>query len=148
LDHKDTRVLTKAMRAVQEILRQDAENRGKRFVVDVESDSSDEEEEEEEIPVSKKKASKPVEPAKPVKAEKADVMSMLLRRFSQPPAAPAASAAPEPVASVDEFAPPEAEAFNPAFDVTPARLIRGIITERGVIAPVTQAEVARVLGGD
>jgi methylthioribose-1-phosphate isomerase len=46
------------------------------------------------------------------------------------------------------IAPPEAEAFNPAFDVTPARLIRGIITERGVIAPVTQAEVARVLGGD
>ena len=44
------------------------------------------------------------------------------------------------------IAPPEAEAFNPAFDVTPARLIRGIITERGVIAPVTQAEVARVLG--
>jgi len=49
------------------------------------------------------------QPASPVKAEKADVMSMLLRRFSQPPAAPAASAAPEPVASVDEFAPPEAE---------------------------------------
>ena len=44
------------------------------------------------------------------------------------------------------IAPPEAEAFNPAFDVTPARLIRGIITERGVIAPVTQAEVARILG--
>ncbi len=70
LDHKDTRVLTKAMRAVQEILRQDAENRGKRFVADVDSDSSDEEEEE-EIPTPKKKASKPVEPAKPVKAEKA-----------------------------------------------------------------------------
>lgn len=45
------------------------------------------------------------------------------------------------------IAPPEAEAFNPAFDVTPARLIRGIITERGVIAPVTPDEVARVLGG-
>lgn len=45
------------------------------------------------------------------------------------------------------IAPPEADGFNPAFDVTPARLIRGIITERGVIAPVTQAEVLRVLGG-
>jgi methylthioribose-1-phosphate isomerase len=44
------------------------------------------------------------------------------------------------------IAPPAAEAFNPAFDVTPARLIRGIITEKGVIAPVTRAEVARVLG--
>lgn len=44
------------------------------------------------------------------------------------------------------IAPPSAEAFNPAFDVTPARLIRGIITEKGVIAPVTRAEVARVLG--
>ena len=44
------------------------------------------------------------------------------------------------------IAPPEAEAFNPAFDVTPARLIRGIITERGVIEPVTRDEVARVIG--
>jgi len=30
-------------------------------------------------------------------------------------------------------APPGAPAFNPAFDVTPADLIRGIITERGVL---------------
>ena len=44
------------------------------------------------------------------------------------------------------IAPPEAEAFNPAFDVTPARLIRGIITERGVIEPVTRDAVARVIG--
>ncbi len=71
LDHKDARVLTKAMRAVQEILRQDAENRGKRYVVDSDVESvSDSEEEEEEIPTPKKKASKPVESAKPVKAEK------------------------------------------------------------------------------
>ena len=27
--------------------------------------------------------------------------------------------------------------YNPAFDVTPADLIRGIITERGTIEPVT-----------
>ncbi|MDX8409657.1 MAG: S-methyl-5-thioribose-1-phosphate isomerase [Mariprofundales bacterium] len=33
------------------------------------------------------------------------------------------------------IAAPEATARNPAFDVTPARLIRGIITERGIIAP-------------
>jgi len=44
-------------------------------------------------------------------------------------------------------APQGAGAFNPAFDVTPARLIRGIITERGVISPVTEARVAMVLGG-
>lgn len=43
-------------------------------------------------------------------------------------------------------APAGAAAFNPAFDVTPARLIRGIVTERGVIAPVTTDEVTRVLG--
>ena len=43
-------------------------------------------------------------------------------------------------------APEGAGAFNPAFDITPARLIRGIVTERGVIAPVTRAQVARVLG--
>ena len=35
--------------------------------------------------------------------------------------------------------------YCPAFDVTPARLIRGIITERGVIEPVNQAKVARML---
>src|SRR5436190_15809770 len=28
--------------------------------------------------------------------------------------------------------------YNPAFDVTPAKLIKGIITERGVIEPVTK----------
>ena len=44
------------------------------------------------------------------------------------------------------IAPPEAEAFNPAFDVTPARLIRGIITEHGVIEPVTREAVARIVG--
>ena len=30
---------------------------------------------------------------------------------------------------------PGAHAYNPAFDVTPARLIAGIITERGVVKP-------------
>jgi methylthioribose-1-phosphate isomerase len=30
---------------------------------------------------------------------------------------------------------PEVEAANPAFDVTPARLITAIITERGVASP-------------
>ncbi len=31
------------------------------------------------------------------------------------------------------IAPEEAEVFNPAFDVTPARLVSGLITERGVV---------------
>ncbi len=43
-------------------------------------------------------------------------------------------------------APEGAAAFNPAFDVTPARLIRGIITERGVIEPVTRETIRAVLG--
>ncbi|HAH45540.1 MAG TPA: S-methyl-5-thioribose-1-phosphate isomerase, partial [Planctomycetaceae bacterium] len=38
--------------------------------------------------------------------------------------------------------------YNPAFDVTPAKYITGIITERGLIQPVTTAEVARVLSTD
>lgn len=33
------------------------------------------------------------------------------------------------------LAPPEVEVYNPAFDVTPADLITGIITERGVVEP-------------
>jgi methylthioribose-1-phosphate isomerase len=36
--------------------------------------------------------------------------------------------------------------YNPAFDVTPARLIRALITDRGVIEPVDHASIARVLG--
>jgi methylthioribose-1-phosphate isomerase len=31
--------------------------------------------------------------------------------------------------------PPGVEFYNPAFDVTPAELITGIITEKGVVAP-------------
>ncbi|MFN5757891.1 MAG: S-methyl-5-thioribose-1-phosphate isomerase [Planctomycetia bacterium] len=42
-------------------------------------------------------------------------------------------------------APEGAKAFNPAFDVTPARLIRAIVTERGVIEPVTKERIASVL---
>jgi methylthioribose-1-phosphate isomerase len=45
-----------------------------------------------------------------------------------------------------QAAPAGAAAFNPAFDVTPARLIHGIITERGVIAPVTRTAVRSTLG--
>jgi methylthioribose-1-phosphate isomerase len=43
-------------------------------------------------------------------------------------------------------APEGAAAFNPAFDVTPARLIRGIVTERGVITPVTRDTIRKMLG--
>jgi len=43
-------------------------------------------------------------------------------------------------------APAGAAAFNPAFDVTPARLIRGIITERGVITPVSRDTIRKMFG--
>jgi methylthioribose-1-phosphate isomerase len=43
-------------------------------------------------------------------------------------------------------APEAALAFNPAFDVTPARLIRGIVTEHGVIEPVTPERIRDILG--
>jgi methylthioribose-1-phosphate isomerase len=36
--------------------------------------------------------------------------------------------------------------YNPAFDVTPARYLRAIITERGVIDPVDSGTIRRVLG--
>ena len=42
-------------------------------------------------------------------------------------------------------APAGARAYNPAFDVTPARLIRGIVTERGVIAPVSRENILAVV---
>lgn len=38
------------------------------------------------------------------------------------------------------------DVYNPAFDVTPAELIAAIITERGLIRPVTRATIAAQLG--
>ncbi len=46
------------------------------------------------------------------------------------------------------IAPVGARAFNPAFDVTPASLIDGLITERGVISPVNKANIVALLGND
>ena len=43
-------------------------------------------------------------------------------------------------------APAGARAYNPAFDVTPARLITAIVTERGVISPVTRDAVLAMVG--
>jgi methylthioribose-1-phosphate isomerase len=37
--------------------------------------------------------------------------------------------------------------YNPAFDVTPARLIKAIITERGVIEPVSRETIASLMSG-
>ena len=42
-------------------------------------------------------------------------------------------------------APATASAFNPAFDVTPARLITAIVTERGIIRDVSHKTVASVI---
>ncbi len=44
------------------------------------------------------------------------------------------------------LAPEGVNAYNPAFDVTPAELITAIITERGVISPVTEREVRSMVG--
>lgn len=46
-----------------------------------------------------------------------------------------------------QTAPTGIAVYNPAFDVTPAELIRAIITERGRIEPATPANVASHLGG-
>jgi methylthioribose-1-phosphate isomerase len=42
-------------------------------------------------------------------------------------------------------APEGVRVYNPAFDVTPARLIAGIITEKGIIQPVNEANIRAVL---
>lgn len=42
-----------------------------------------------------------------------------------------------------EIAPPGIKAYNPAFDVTPAAYIRGIVTERGILAPGDVARAAK-----
>jgi methylthioribose-1-phosphate isomerase len=45
-----------------------------------------------------------------------------------------------------QTAPDGIEVYNPAFDVTPARLITAIICERGIIQPVTNCSITAVLG--
>ena len=45
-----------------------------------------------------------------------------------------------------QTAPDGIDVYNPAFDVTPADLITAIITERGVIRPVTEAAVRAMIG--
>ncbi len=42
-------------------------------------------------------------------------------------------------------APADAPCFCPAFDVTPSRLITGIVTERGIVCPVTNEKIRDVL---
>jgi methylthioribose-1-phosphate isomerase len=49
------------------------------------------------------------------------------------------------IASV-QLSPDGSEGFNPAFDVTPARLVTALITERGV-APATEAGLRGLYGG-
>ncbi len=43
-----------------------------------------------------------------------------------------------------QVAPPAVNCYNPAFDVTPAELIAGIVTERGVVSPVTREQIERI----
>jgi methylthioribose-1-phosphate isomerase len=44
-----------------------------------------------------------------------------------------------------QTAPEGIEVYNPAFDVTPAALISGIITEKGIIRPVNRQMVMKTL---
>jgi methylthioribose-1-phosphate isomerase len=44
-----------------------------------------------------------------------------------------------------QTAPEGINVYNPAFDVTPARLIKAIVCERGLIEPVTVERIARVV---
>jgi methylthioribose-1-phosphate isomerase len=45
-----------------------------------------------------------------------------------------------------QTAPEGVDVYNPAFDVTPAELIAAIITEKGVIRPVSAGTISEVLG--
>lgn len=45
-----------------------------------------------------------------------------------------------------QTAPDGVDVYNPAFDVTPAKYIKGIITEFGVVSPVTEENIRAMLG--
>lgn len=55
---------------------------------------------------------------------------------------------PEEVKSVlgCKIAPEEVKAYNPAFDITPSKLISAFITEKGVIFPPFQKNIKEILG--
>jgi len=44
-----------------------------------------------------------------------------------------------------QTAPDETDVYNPAFDVTPAELIAGIITEKGVVMEPTTEKLHQLL---
>jgi methylthioribose-1-phosphate isomerase len=44
-------------------------------------------------------------------------------------------------------APKKTQVYNPAFDVTPARLVKALITEKGIIKPPYKRNIANILGG-
>jgi methylthioribose-1-phosphate isomerase len=46
----------------------------------------------------------------------------------------------------ERWAPEGVAVLNPAFDVTPAALVTGLITERGVVAPLDAVGLRRILG--
>ena len=46
-----------------------------------------------------------------------------------------------------QTAPVGIQVYNPAFDVTPAKLITAVICERGVIRPVIREVIAEVIDG-
>ena len=45
-----------------------------------------------------------------------------------------------------QTAPDGVAVYNPAFDVTPAGLIAGLVTEKGIVQPVTEASIREQLG--
>jgi methylthioribose-1-phosphate isomerase len=45
-----------------------------------------------------------------------------------------------------QTAPAGVKVYNPAFDVTPAALVAGIVTERGLISPVNEATIRAMVG--
>jgi methylthioribose-1-phosphate isomerase len=47
-----------------------------------------------------------------------------------------------------QTAPDGVEVYNPAFDVTPAKYIDAIVTEQGVIRPVTKETIAKTIAAD
>jgi methylthioribose-1-phosphate isomerase len=46
-----------------------------------------------------------------------------------------------------QTAPAGVKVYNPAFDVTPAKYITAIITEKGIVQPITREAIANVLSG-
>jgi methylthioribose-1-phosphate isomerase len=84
-----------------------------------------------------------VDPATP-RGDAIEIEQRPGREVTEVPVPAGAETLPEEAPGGVPVAPVGAQAYNPAFDVTPPELVTALVTERGVVSPVTAAGIAEL----